>query len=163
VSGDDLDTKRAYSARVNNYWHGGKDNFADVRDIDEVLARAGQTLDLGQPVAVFLSSLLHLIPDADDPYGIVRRAMGAVPSGSHLAIVHPASDIRPEASTEMAARLNELVAQQRTYRSRAEVTAFFDGLPLVPPGVVPVPQWRPDSEMAAKAPTMAWCGMGRNP
>jgi S-adenosyl methyltransferase len=262
VSGDELDTKRAYSARVNNYWHGGKDNFAkdreaaeqaleafpelpvavragvrfrtaavsmlvreqglrqfldlgtglpagdpihriaqdiapdvrvvyvdndpmvishaqalftsgpegscgyvhaDVRAIDEVLAEAGQTLDFARPVAVFLSSLLHLIPDDDDPRGIVRQAMSAVPPGSHLVIVHPASDIRPEASTEMATRLNELVAQQRTYRSRAEVTAFFDGLRLVPPGVVPVPQWRPDSEMAAKAPTMAWCGVGRKP
>jgi hypothetical protein len=261
-SNGDLDTTRAYSARVNNYWHGGKDNFAkdreaaqqaleafpelpvavragvrfraavvgmlvreqgvrqfldlgtglpagdpvhrmaqdiapecrvvyvdndsmvisharalftsrpegfcgyvhaDVRDMDEVLAQAGQTLDLGQPVAVFLSSLLHLIPDSDDPYGIVRRAMSAVPSASHLVIVHPASDIRPEASTDMAARLNQLVAQQRTYRSRAEVTAFFDGLRLVPPGVVPVPQWRPDSDMAAKAPTMAWCGVARKP
>jgi hypothetical protein len=133
----------------------------DVREIEEVLAEARQTLDLAEPVAVFLSSLLHLIPDADDPYGIVRQAMGAVPSGSYLVIVHPASDIRPDASTDMAARLNQLVAQKRTYRSQAEVTAFFDGLRLVPPGVVPVPHWRPDSDMEAKAPTMAWCGVGR--
>ena len=58
---------------------------------------------------------------------------------------------------------NQLVAQQHTYRSRAEVTAFFDGLDLVSPGVVPVPHWRPDSDMEAKAPTMAWCGVGRKP
>jgi hypothetical protein len=135
----------------------------DVRDIDAVLAAAGQTLDFTRPVAVFLSSLLHLIPDSDDPYGIVRRAMAAVASGSHLVIVHPASDIRPEASTDMAARLNQLVAQKRTYRSQGEVTAFFDGLRLVPPGVVPVPQWRPDSDMAAQAPTMAWCAVARKP
>lgn len=62
----------------------------------------------------------------------------------------------------MAARLNQLVAQQRTYRGQAEVTAFF-GLELVPPGVVPVPQWRPDSDLEAEAPTMAWCDVGRKP
>jgi len=47
------------------------------------------------------------------------------------------------------------VAQQRTYRSQAEVARFFDGLDLLPPGVVPVPRWRPESEMESKAPTMA--------
>ncbi len=66
-------------------------------------------------------------------------------------------------SWSSAHRLNQLVAQQRTYRDQAGVTAFFDGLELVPPGVVPVPQWRPDSDMAAKAPTMARCGVGRKP
>ena len=95
--------------------------------------------------------------------GIVRRAMSAVPSASYLVIVHPAADIRPEASTGMAARLNQLVAQKRTYRSLAEVSAFFDGLQVVPPGVVPVPRWRPDSDMEAKARTMAWCGVDRKP
>ena len=136
---------------------------ADLRDTAAILREAAQTLDFGAPVALMLLIILHLIPDADGPYGIVRRVMDAAAAGSCLVIVHPASDIRPEASTEMATRLNELVAQQRTYRSRAEVTVFFDGLRLVPPGVVPVPQWRPDSEMAAKAPTMAWCGVARKP
>jgi hypothetical protein len=30
-----------------------------------------------------------------------------------------------------------------TARSHAQVTALFGGLPLIPPGVVPVAQWRP--------------------
>ncbi len=136
---------------------------ADVRDTAEILAAAEHTLDFGAPVGVFLSSLLHLIPDCDDPYGIVCRLMSAVAPGSFLVMVHPASDIRPEASADMAGRLNQLVAQKRTYRSRAEVAAFFGGLELVPPGIVPVPQWRPDSEMDAQAPTMAWCGVARKP
>jgi S-adenosyl methyltransferase len=29
-------------------------------------------------------------------------------------------------------------------RTRAEITAFFDGLELVDPGVVFLPDWRPD-------------------
>jgi hypothetical protein len=38
-----------------------------------------------------------------------------------------------------------------------------NGLELVPPGVVSVPRWRPGSDMEAKAPTMAWCGVGQKP
>jgi hypothetical protein len=62
-----------------------------------------------------------------------------------------------------SARVNRLVAQKRTYRSQAEVSRFFDGLDLLPPGVVPVPRWRPADEPEASAPTMAWAGMARSP
>ena len=71
---------------------------ADIRDRAQVLASAASTLDLGRPVAVLLSSVLHLIPDSDDPYGLVREVLAAVGPGSYLLVVHPASDIRPEAS-----------------------------------------------------------------
>ena len=54
---------------------------ADIRDTGKVLAGAAQTLDFGKPVAVILSSVLHLIPDTDDPYGIVRRFTGRTPAG----------------------------------------------------------------------------------
>ncbi|HUA28898.1 MAG TPA: SAM-dependent methyltransferase [Streptosporangiaceae bacterium] len=134
---------------------------ADLRDVGAVLAETGRTLDLAQPVAVILSSVLHLIPDADDPYGIVGRLMNAAVPGSALVIVHPASDIRPEASAGMAASLNQLMAQKRTYRGHAGVSRFFSGLELADPGVVRVPDWRPDNEMEASAPTMAWCGVAR--
>ncbi len=134
---------------------------ADVRDPGAILAAAPPTLDLSQPVAVLLLSVLHLIPDSDDPYRIVRQLMAATAAGSHLVIVHPSSDLRPEASAGMTASLNRLVAQKRSYRDQAGVSRFFEGLELVSPGVVPVPQWRPASESEAQAPTMAWCGVAR--
>jgi S-adenosyl methyltransferase len=134
---------------------------ADLGDTSAILAAAAQTLDLAEPVAVIGVSVLHLIPDADDPHAIVSRLMAATAAGSHLFIVHPSSDLRPEASAKMAANLNRTVAQKRTYRSHAEVVRFFDGLDLVEPGVVPAPQWRPDTAEEAAAPTMAWCGVAR--
>ena len=134
---------------------------ADIRHTGTVLAGAARTLDLGQPVAVVLSSVLHLIPRCRPPFAMVAELMSAVPAGSYLVIAHPSSDIRPEASTRMAASLNESVAQKRTYRDHEQVTRFFDGLDLVEPGVVPLPQWRPDSADEASAPTMAWAGVGR--
>jgi SAM-dependent methyltransferase len=134
---------------------------ADIRDVEAVLSAAGQTLDLAQPVAVILVSVLHLIPDTEDPQAIVRRLMAATAAGSHLVIVHPSSDLRPEASARMSQALNQAMAQRRQYRSKAEVSDFFAGLELVEPGVVPVPQWRPRSDDEAAAPTMAWCGIAR--
>jgi SAM-dependent methyltransferase len=136
---------------------------ADIRDRAQVLASAATTLDLRQPVGVLMASVLHLIPDSDDPYGLVREVLFAVAPGSYLLIVHPASDIRPDASRQMEARLNDLVAQRRTYRDHAQVTAFFTGLELVEPGIVGVPRWRPESDADAATPTMAWCGVGRMP
>jgi hypothetical protein len=136
---------------------------ADIRDVPAVLGAARRTLDLARPVAVILVSVLHLMPDADDPQGIVRQIMAATAAGSHLVIVHPSSDLRPEASAQMAASLNQTMAQKRWYRSRPEVTQFFDGLDLAEPGVVPVPRWRPRSDDEAGAPTMAWCGVARKP
>jgi hypothetical protein len=74
----------------------------------------------------------------------VAALMDAPPSGSYLAISHPASDIHAAAQAEAQKRHNERVSTPQTLRSRAEVTRFFDRLDLVPPGVVFVHVWRPD-------------------
>jgi hypothetical protein len=84
-----------------------------------------------------------------------------VPSGSYLALSHPARDIEAAAMAEIADTMNELVAEKVTHRTRAEVLRFFDGFELADPGVVPVPQWRPASDLEAASPTVLWCGVGR--
>ena len=91
-----------------------------------------------------LLNVLHLIPDADDPRGIVARLMGGVAPGSYLVISHPASDIRAAAMAEMTRRVNARLASARgTMRSRAEIASFFDGMTLLESGVVQPQQWRP--------------------
>src|SRR5580700_5135422 len=55
---------------------------ADLRDPSKIIQEAARTLDFSQPVAVMLIAIMHLIVDADDPYGIVGRLMAAVPAGS---------------------------------------------------------------------------------
>ena len=114
---------------------------ADLRDTGAILAGAAATLDFTRPVAVLLIAVLHFIPDSDDPHGVVDRLMAAVPSGSYLVMAHAASDIAPEASAEMARRYNEMSSASITPRSREQVARFFDGLDLVPPGLVPISQW----------------------
>ena len=69
----------------------------------------------------------------------------------------------PEKMAAMRDRLNRLVAQKGTYRTRDEVTRFFHGLELVEPGMVRIQQWRPDSEIQAKSAAAMWGGVGRKP
>jgi O-methyltransferase involved in polyketide biosynthesis len=114
---------------------------ADLRDTDTILKDAARTLDLTRPVAILLIAVVHFIPDADDPYAIVARLMDAVPSGSYLVMAHAASDITPEASAEMARRYNRMSSATITPRTRDQVARFFDGLDLLPPGLVPISKW----------------------
>ena len=116
---------------------------ADLRDTGKVLAEAARLLDFRKPVAVMLISVLRLIPEEDDPYAIVTRLMEAVPSGSWLALSHPARDVHPQQVTEAASRFNQLALAKATLRTRAEILRLFDGLELLEPGLVQVHQWRP--------------------
>jgi hypothetical protein len=134
---------------------------ADLRDTSGLLARAAATLDLARPVAVVLVSVLHMMQDRDDPHQIVRGLMGGLASGSFLVLTHVASDLEPEAMAEMARRVNQHVARPTTPRDHETVASFFGGLDLVPPGVVRVPQWRPESAAEAASPSTQWGGVGR--
>jgi hypothetical protein len=116
---------------------------ADIRDTKRLLDEAAAILDFGKPVGVVLVAVLQFVPDADDPYAVVRRLMNALPAGSYLVISHPASDLQAAAMARMTIRLNRLLAQQVKPRSREEVTRFFDGLELLEPGVIRCPEWRP--------------------
>jgi S-adenosyl methyltransferase len=136
---------------------------ADVRDPEKILNMAAEVLDLTEPVAVLLTAVLPFVPDDDDPHGIVRRLMAPVPAGSYLVISHLAADIQAAAMAGMASRLNELMVQRVKPRSKAEVTAFFDELDLVEPGVIRCPEWRPDRPQDAAGNSTMWGGVGRKP
>ena len=136
---------------------------ADLRDTERILAEAGQTLDFSRPVAIMLMAILQHIDEAEDPYAIVNSLLAAVPPGSYLAISHPAADIETEAMAQMAERLNKLMAEKVTFRTRQQVARFFEGLELVEPGMVRVQEWRPASEIEAKSPAALWGGVGRKP
>ena len=118
---------------------------ADLRNLETILTEAAAVLDFSQPVAVLLIGVLQLIPDEDDPRAIVARLMAAVPSGSWLAVFHPASDILADKIGEAARRVNVRSANTVTLRSRSEVEQYFDGLEFVEPGLVQVHRWRPGS------------------
>ncbi len=140
---------------ATQYVHG------DARQPAAIVEAAAQTLDLGQPVALMLIGVLHLIQDSEDPWGVVAWLMGQLPAGSYLAISHPASDIGP-GQAEAQRRYNERVSTPQTLRDRDEVARFFDGLELVEPGLVFVHAWRPgELDSAPPDATSAYGAVGR--
>ena len=134
---------------------------ADIRDTEKVLAGAAETLDFGKPVAVMALMILQYVPDADDPWGIVRRLLEPLAAGSYLTVSDTVRDIDTQRVTQGTARLNERMGPtRRTLRSRPEFERFFDDLEMVEPGIVPLPEWgAPGSEH----PIPCYAGMGRKP
>ena len=136
---------------------------ADLRDPGVILRRAAEVLDFGQLAAVTLLGVLHLIQDSEDPWGIVAWLMSQLPPGSYLAISHPASDIGP-GQAEAQRRYNERVSTPQTLRDRDQVARFFEGLDLVPPGLVYVHAWRPgEFDTAPPDATSAYGAVARKP
>ncbi len=120
--------------------------LADARNVDEILGDPGtaRLLNFGEPAAALYLSFLHFIPDADDPWGMVRQMMSRLAPGSYLAISHVVSDdagLRQHV-TGMAAEISK--GRFGRIRKKEEVRAFFEGLEVVEPGLVNLTAWRPD-------------------
>jgi hypothetical protein len=134
----------------------------DLRNGEAILQRAAATLDFTEPVALMLLGVVIFIGEDEDPYGIVRRLMDALPSGSHLVlshtVVHPAMP-----DVDAAVRFwNAHGTPRLTQRSPAAVARFFDGLELLDPGVVSCSRWRPEPRNGAEPPEVAmYGGVGR--
>lgn len=119
---------------------------ADLRTPDRVLGDPDvrALLDFDQPVAVLLVAVLHFVPDDDHPGALVARLIESLAPGSFLVISHASQDGQPDRIAEHRA-LYSRTATPMTMRNRDEVTALFGRCELVEPGVVFLPQWRPDS------------------
>jgi hypothetical protein len=173
VGGPRIDASVAHSARVHDYWLGGKDNFAADRAAgDAVQAAYPRIVQSVRANRAFLARVVRFLAAADlrDTGKIVREAArtldfsqlkDAMPPGSYLALSQVASDIEPERMAEAARQYNVRARETQRHRTHAEVTRFFDGLDLLEPGVVVVPQWRPQSRAEAEAHSGMWGGVGR--
>ena len=89
------------------------------------------TLDLTEPVALMLVFVLHFLSEADDPYRVVAALLDALPSGSLLVLSHGSYDLIPQ--SDLARLTGEDYPGKEDFfaRTRAEVTAFFEGLDLL--------------------------------
>ena len=133
---------------------------ADARDVGKILAEAENTLDFSQPIGVMLIAVLHCIPDADDPYSLVRALLGAVPPGSYLAITQPGRDgVAAQLSRES---LSKSLGQELAFRTEKEIAGFFADVDLIEPGIVAIQDWRPETaEDMNSLPTNMIGGIGR--
>lgn len=117
---------------------------ADLRDVESVLAavETRRLLDLSAPVAVLMIAVLHFVPDADDPAGIIDRYRAATARGSYLAVSHATREGDPGQADPHVA-LYAQTGTPMTMRSRAEIAAILGEFAPVDPGIVYLPQWRP--------------------
>jgi S-adenosyl methyltransferase len=140
---------------------------ADLRSPAEILAAPAvrEVLDFGEPIALMLVAILHFIHDEDRPAEIIKTLTGALPSGSYLVSSHATAEHDPTgpAAAERAYRESGMPGQMRDSDTFAELA--FSGLELVPPGVVPVSEWRPEGAGPLPTPAEVNCygGVGRKP
>lgn len=98
-----------------------------------------------EPVAILLVAVLHLLDDNDNPTGIVAQLRDAMAPGSYLALTHSTTYAHPDLAAAVADAFRQLrVTAPLVPRSHAEISAFFAGLDVVPPGVVFPTRWLPD-------------------
>ncbi|WP_300607582.1 SAM-dependent methyltransferase [Trebonia sp.] len=133
---------------------------ADFRDPDTILAAAARTLDFTRPVAVMLLGILGHFSDDEEVASLIRRLMAAAASGSYLVIAHGSNT--SEGLLAAQRQYNESGADPYHLRGPDQLARFFDGLDLVPPGLVPVPQWRPDpGSLPSSDAVFSYCAVGR--
>ncbi|PYC84044.1 hypothetical protein C7C46_08180 [Streptomyces tateyamensis] len=122
---------------------------ADLTDPQDLLSRpeVAELLGAGEPVALLLVAVLHFVTDEQDPEGILATLRDALPPGSALAICHASLEGRPDqAETHQA--LYRRTPTPMKMRSAERINRFFEGFELVEPGVVYLPQWRPEEPAA---------------
>ena len=133
----------------------------ELREPEAILSEAGQTLDFSRPTAIVIFGVFHFFSDEEDPRSAVSRIMAPMTSGSYLALTHLARDVEGKDLSETFSRLNPVMAESVVLRARDEVAGLFGDLELVEPGVVQLPEWRPDPGTASAGPLPLWCGVAR--
>ncbi|WP_075737703.1 SAM-dependent methyltransferase [Streptomyces acidiscabies] len=134
---------------------------ADVRDPENILAHAREHLDFTQPIGLSLIALLHFVPDEQKPYQIVEQLLEPLVPGSYLVL----SQVIME-DPEIAQQVDTIYRAGGTSingRSVDEITAFFQGLEVCEPGIVPSVQWHPDATMSVRDEPAVGVGVGRKP
>ncbi|MGW6332175.1 SAM-dependent methyltransferase [Nocardia rhamnosiphila] len=100
-----------------------------------------ETLDLDQPVALSLISVLHFISDHHHPYEAVSTLLEALAPGSYLVLSHSTPDFDPH-TTSAAVKIYRASGMDPQPRNRTEFARFFHGLDLIAPGIIAPHRWR---------------------
>ncbi|OEJ43527.1 hypothetical protein AR457_04900 [Streptomyces agglomeratus] len=140
---------------------------ADLRKPQDILNSPVVTdlIDLDKPVALLLVAVLHFVEDADDPQAAVATLRDAFAPGSLLVLTHASYEgiPLPEQQAGGTVDVYKNIKNPLIMRSREEVTRFFEGYEMVDPGLVAMPEWRPETPLAQEDPFAfsGFAGVGR--
>ncbi|MYV38259.1 hypothetical protein GT030_05100 [Streptomyces sp. SID1328] len=122
---------------------------ADLRKPREILTspEVARLIDLDRPMALLLVAVLHFLEDADEPHRAVAELRAALAPGSLLILTHASYEgiPLPEERAEGAVDVYRDIRSPLVMRPRDEIARFFDGFELLDPGLVHLPDWRPES------------------
>jgi S-adenosyl methyltransferase len=126
-------------------------------------AAARRLLNLDEPIAVLMVSVLHFLDDDAGPYAAVSRYVDAMAPGSYLVISHIAAEDTDEQSR--ARNLYQKDAVPILGRTREQLAEFFTGLELIEPGIVWAPEWHPEESDIITDPqrSRGFAAVGRKP
>ncbi|MDB1090319.1 SAM-dependent methyltransferase [Streptomyces sp. ACA25] len=133
----------------------------DLHDPGRILEAAEKTLDLSRPVGLIFSGVLGHVAESDEVRAIISGVTGALSSGSYLSLND--GTVSTDEAVKAQEQYNNSGALPYHLRTPQEIIAFFDGLELVEPGVVPIGRWRPEPSPFAPASGAAHGGVGRKP
>ncbi|MEU5992735.1 SAM-dependent methyltransferase [Spirillospora sp. NPDC047418] len=134
---------------------------AELHDPAAILARAREHLDFTRPVALILNGIMGHVGDDGEARRIVRGLLDALPPGSYLSLSDGTDT--DAASVEAHRQYNESGAIPYNLRSPERIAAFFEGLELVPPGLVTFTEWRPEPSPWNRETVPGLCGVARKP
>ncbi|OPC83879.1 SAM-dependent methyltransferase [Embleya scabrispora] len=126
---------------------------ADLREPGSILKNPEvlRLIDFDRPVALMLLGVIHHINDDEDPAGLLRAYLDALPSGSWLFLTH---FLRSGPESEQMERVMQGSHKSGRFRERAEIAAYLDGLEPADPGLVYVDLWRPEEPVDEAALTV---------
>jgi hypothetical protein len=133
--------------------------LADLRDPRGILdhPEVRRVIDFDQPVALLLVAIVHFLSEAQDPDGILATLRDALPTGSYLVLSHATGDLHEDHREDAAAVYRRATASMNL-RPHARILDFFGDFTLVDPGLVTVPEWRPDEPAAPDTPPIGIYG-----
>ncbi|MFI5587862.1 SAM-dependent methyltransferase [Amycolatopsis sp. NPDC051758] len=120
--------------------------FADAEFPDDVLEHetTEMMLDLDQPVMVVMALFVHFIPDERDPARLLASYRDALAPGSYLALSSATHEHQSD-GTARAVAMYQKSSNPVVPRSADELRKLVDGFEIVDPGIVFIPEWRPDA------------------
>jgi O-methyltransferase involved in polyketide biosynthesis len=132
---------------------------ADMRDPQAIFTAAAATLDLTRPTALTLMGVMGHISDYGQARSVVAGLLDGLPAGSYLALVDSVSTgLAHNEAAEHYARTGAVPYQLRTPE---QIAGFFTGLTMVEPGLVELPDWRPDPSPFPPVRVRSLGGVGR--
>jgi hypothetical protein len=157
-----IDTSVPHSARIWNYWLGGRDNYEVDRTAGDAFREMFPgIIDGARAARYFLARAVRHLTGEEK----VRQFLDI---GTGLPNVHNTHEIAQRVAP--ASRIvyvdNDplVLAHARALRSPEQLARFFDGLEMVEPGLTSCSRWRPDAAaFGLPEEVHQYGGIGRKP